>query len=204
MIIDPSLTGGRDPLWVAERALEGGATAIQLRDKERTKGDVLGLAQRLLLLCNEWEAALIINDHADLAMATGAHGAHMGQKDLPVKMARNVLRPWQIVGNSTALVDEAIVAFQENADYIAVGAMFKSSSKQDTRPAGPETLREIREIIPKDGPPLIAIGGITIKNVGIVRNSGADGICVISEVAMASDPARAARALLRAFRAQKR
>lgn len=190
-------------MWVAERALEGGATAIQLRDKERTKGDVLGLAQRLLLLCNEWEAALIINDHADLAMATGAHGAHMGQKDLPVKMARNVLRPWQIVGNSTALVDEAIVAFQENADYIAVGAMFKSSSKQDTRPAGPETLREIREIIPKDGPPLIAIGGITIKNVGIVRNSGADGICVISEVAMASDPARAARALLRAFRAQK-
>ena len=94
-------------------------------------------------------------------------------------------------------------SYQENADNIAVGAMFKSSSKQDTRPAGPETLREIREIVPQDGPPLIAIGGITLKNVAIVSNSGADGICVISEVAMATDPARAAKELLGAFRAKK-
>jgi thiamine-phosphate pyrophosphorylase len=199
VLIDPQQTGGRDPLWVARQALEGGATALQLRDKLRDKGDSLPLAQRLVQLCRDYDATCIINDHADLAVASGAHGVHVGQHDLPVALAKAVLKPWQIVGSSNALLEEAIASFQDGADYIAVGAMFSSTSKDNTRPAGPETLRKVREVIPAGGPPLIAIGGIDKENVWEVAKAGADGIAVISAVTLAEDPARAAEDLLRAF-----
>ena len=203
VIIDPQLTGGRDPLWVARQALEGGATTLQLRDKMRDKGDSLLLAQRLVRLCRDYDATSLMNDHADLAVAVAAGGVHVGQHDLPVPLAKAVLKPWQIAGTSNALVDEAIASYQDGADYIAVGAMFPSQSKSDTRPAGPETLRRVREAVPSDGPPLIAIGGIDKENVWEVAKAGADGICVISAVTLAEDPAQAARALLDAFRSAK-
>ena len=208
VIIDPQLTANRDPLWVAEQALEGGATALQLRDKVGLKGETLPLAQRMVRLCRDHDAVCIINDHADLAVAAGAHGVHVGQRDLPVAMARAVLKPWQLVGSSNALEEEAVASYEAGADYIAVGAMFPSGSKSDTRPAGLETMRQVRQaLFPKGEPstepglPLVAIGGITRENVGEVAKAGADGICVISAVTMAEDPLGAARELLAAFRA---
>jgi thiamine-phosphate pyrophosphorylase len=203
VIIDPELTNGRDLLQVARQALEGGATAIQFRDKHRDKGDALPTAQRLLKICRDYDAVLIINDHADLAVACAAGGVHVGQHDLPIPMARAVLKPWQLVGSSNALEDEAIASYQDRADYIAVGAMFSTSSKVNTRPAGLATLKAVREIIPADGPPLIAIGGIDKLNVAEVAKAGADGIAVIGAVAMAEDPARAASELLNAFLSAK-
>ncbi len=200
VIIDPEVTGGRDPLWVAEQALHGGASALQLRDKARDKGDSLPLARRLVVLCNEHGAVSIVNDHADLAVAADAHGVHLGQHDLPVGLARDVLRPWQFAGSSNALVEEAVASYQNGADYVAVGAMFDTSSKRNTRLAGPQTLGRVRERIPTDGPPLVAIGGITRQNVAQVAKAGADGVCVISAVTLADDPANAAKELLEAFR----
>ena len=200
VLIDPERIGGRDIMTVARQALEGGATALQLRDKLRDKGESLPLAQRLVQLCRDYDAVCIINDHADLAVAVESHGVHVGQHDLPLALARRVLRPWQIVGTSNALVEEVVNSYEDGADYIAVGDMFGTTSKSNTRPAGPETLREVRKAIPPDGPPLVAIGGIHSGNVWEIAQAGADGIAVMSAVTQAEDPGASAADLLRAFR----
>lgn len=199
VIVDPSLTLDRDPVWITQEAVAGGATAVQLRVKETDKGRWLPLAGTLRGVCNDGGAALIINDHPDVAVAVGADGVHLGQNDMPVAAARATLRPWQIAGTSNALATEADVSVQAGADYVAVGRMFPTGSKADTRPAGPETLRAVRDAMPFDGPPLLAIGGITPENVGEVARAGADGICVIAAVTQADDPRAAAARLLEAF-----
>ena len=200
VIVDPDLTNDRDPVWVAQQALEGGATAVQLRVKGRDKGDWAELARQLSEECEAQGAVLVVNDHPDVAVAAGAHGVHLGQHDLPLASARRSLRPWHVAGTSSALVTEAQASVEQGADYIAVGRMFHTGSKADTRPAGPETLREVRGLIPPAGPPLVAIGGITTENVGEVAAAGADGICVIATVTQADDPREAAELLLSAFR----
>ena len=200
VIVDPDLTNGRDPAWVAEQAMLGGATAIQLRVKGRDKGEWTPLAGQLVQLCEEQGAALIVNDHPDVAAAVGAHGVHLGQHDMALTLARRALRPWQIAGTSNALADEAAASYELGADYVAVGRMFPTGSKSDTRPAGPETLHKVRELVPASGPPLVAIGGITPENVAEVAVAGADGVCVISAVTQAGEPREAAERLLSAFR----
>ena len=202
-LIDPALTNGRDPVEVAAAAIEGGASAIQLRDKSPAKGAGLALAWRLAEACRERGAAFIVNDHADVAAAAGADGLHVGQRDLPIADARRAMRPWQFAGRSNALTEEAQASLDEGADYIAVGRMFETASKQDTRPAGVETLRRVREIVPADGPPIVAIGGITAANAGEVARAGADSVAVIGEVAQAPDPKAAAARLLDAFMSAK-
>ena len=201
VIVDPSLTLDRDPVWITQEAVAGGATAIQLRVKETDKGRWLPLAEALRGVCSDGGAALIINDHPDVAVAVGADGVHLGQNDIPVAAARASLRPWQIAGTSNALTTEAGVSVQAGADYVAVGRMFPTGSKADTRPAGPETLCAVRDAMPPDGPPLLAIGGITPENVGEVARAGADGICVIAAVTQSGDPRAAAARLLEAFQA---
>ena len=204
VIIDPTLTNNRDPAWVAECALKGGASALQFRDKASDKGDSLPLVQRLVALCRDHNAVCVVNDHADLAVAAGADGVHLGQHDLPLTVAREMLHPWQFIGSSNALAGEAISSYQAGAEYIAIGSMFNTSSKLNTRWAGPDTLRQIHGFLPVERPPLVAIGGITRQNVALVAQAGADGICVISTVTAAEDPEAAARELLEAFReAQK-
>lgn len=200
VIVDPALTNGRDVAAVAEQALDGGATSLQLRVKDTDKGDWLPLARRIAALCDARGALLFINDHPDMAVASGAHGVHLGQHDMPLAAVRGVLRPWQLAGTSNALVDEAQASLDGGADYIAVGRMFPTGSKSNTRPAGPETLAKVRALVPADGPPVLAIGGITPENVGEVAKAGADGICVIAAVTSAPDPRAAAERLLTAFR----
>ena len=194
VILDPQLTAGRDVVNIAQAALRGGASAIQLRDKTHDKGDQLPVARKLQALCQSHDAAFIVNDHADLAVACGAHGLHLGQHDLPVAKARRILNPWQFLGTSSALLQEADQAAARAVDYIAVGAMYPTQSKNSTRPAGIQTLRRVRERIAAI--PLVAIGGITLDNVDPVLQAGADGICVIGAVCQAQDPEKAARSLV--------
>ena len=194
VIIDPEATLDRDPAEVATAALRGGATAIQYRDKLNHTGDQLPMARRLTELCQDHDAVLIVNDHADLAVASGAHGLHLGQHDLPVAPARSILHPWQFIGTSNALLAEAEAAIAQGVDYIAVGAMYATGSKSNTRPAGIKTLSMVRERI--TGTPIVAIGGITLDNVDAVLRAGADGICVIGAVCHADDPEQAARLLV--------
>ncbi|MCH8161503.1 MAG: thiamine phosphate synthase [Chloroflexi bacterium] len=195
VIIDPDACRGRDVLDVAERALEGGASMLQWRDKRREKGAQLSEARALRELCAEHGALLIVNDHADLALAAGADGVHVGQGDLPVEEVRRIVPAGFIVGASTNNVHEALAAEAAGASYIAIGSIYPTSSKEPerTRAASPERLSEVKAAV---GVPVIAIGGIDASNIEEVVRAGADAVAVISAVCGADDPQAAARELV--------
>ncbi len=196
VIIDPLVTADRPPEYIAEQALEGGATILQLRDKTRDKGVSIGLARRLNELCREKDALHIINDHADLAAAIDAHGVHVGQDDLPVAAARAVLAPHQIVGRSNHHAPEAVNSRAQGADYIAVGAMYPTGSKDQPIVEGPPLVSAVKDAVDV---PVVAIGGITAERVPEVVKRGADAICVISAVGLADNPRDAASRLVEAI-----
>ena len=201
VIIDPEVTGGRDPMEIARAAINGGARMLQLRDKLRDKGEQLPLATALRDLCAANDALLIINDHADLAAAVGPDhvGLHVGQTDLPVAEARKILAPGQVLGRSNRDPDLIMESQQMGADHVAFGAMYTTTTKPMIRnPQGPERLKQARAAAQV---PLVAIGGITAANVGPVVEAGADAICVTAAVGSAPDPEAAAAALTDAIRA---
>ena len=191
VIVDPEFS----PVGVvnaAEAALKGGARMLQWRDKSREKGLQLPECREIARLCEQYDSLLIVNDHADLAIAAGAHGLHVGQRDLPIGDARSIMPPHMVIGTSNATLKEAIESQRLGADYIAVGRMFPTTTKTNTRPAGLDTLKRVREIAEV---PLVAIGGITEGNVETVIEAGADLIAVISAVTGVPDPVGAARKL---------
>ena len=196
VIIDPLVTGDRPPEYIAEEALKGGAAILQLRDKTRDKGLSVGLAQRLNELCREKDALLIINDHADLAAAAHAHGVHVGQEDLPVASARKVLKAHQLVGRSNHNLEEAHESHSQGADYVAVGAMYPTGSKNQPIVGGPTLVTAVKNAVDV---PVVAIGGINAERAPEVVRAGADAICVISAVGLAPNPRDAARRLVEAI-----
>ena len=196
VIIDPEVTASRDPLEVARGTLHGGAKMLQLRDKLREKGQTIRLARALKELCAEYDALLIVNDHADLAAVVGADGLHVGQGDLPVAEARRILDPRQIIGRSNHLSEEARESQAQGADHVALGAIYPTSTKMSIsgRAAiGPEAIRRVKEVV---SVPVVAIGGINEENVDPVVRAGADAICVTSAVGLAPDPEGASRRLV--------
>lgn len=198
VIIDPEVTGGREPLTIAQAAIRGGAKILQLRDKLRDKGEILPLARDLQELCQANAALLILNDHADLAAAVGSGGVHIGQTDLPVAQARQVLAPEQVIGRSNREIDLLIESQEMGADHVAFGAIYPTTTKPGGRgPQGPERLREARAVTQV---PLVAIGGITADNVGPVIDAGADAVCVTAAVGLAPEPEAAASRLVEAIR----
>jgi thiamine-phosphate pyrophosphorylase len=194
VIVDPEQTRGRDPVEVARQALEGGASMIQWRDKSRDKGEQLPQLRAVRDLCLRRGALLIVNDHADLALAAGAHGVHLGQKDLPPAAVRAFVPLDFIVGVSTNDVEEACRAQADGASYVAVGALFPTASKAVTRPASPQRLREVKQAV---SVPVVGIGGINEGNIDLVLAAGADAVAVISAV-IAADNVREAAARLAA------
>lgn len=192
VIVDPEQTTGRPVQEVAAAALDGGAVALQLRDKKSDKGAMLRTASALATLCAAKHALFFANDHADIARLSHADGLHVGQTDLPVAAARQVLAPDQLVGTSNALFEEALTSESGTADYVAVGRIYDTASKSNTRPAGLETLRRVKRAV---GVPVVAIGGINESNVVPVVQAGADAVCVVSAVCGARDPKAAAARL---------
>lgn len=173
---------------------------LQWRDKRRDRGDQLADAAAIAELCRSHGGLLIVNDSADLAIAAGAGGVHLGQHDLPIHAVRPIVGDAMIIGVSTNNGDEARAAEAAGADYVAVGAIFATSSKDVTRPASLERLREIKDAVRV---PVVAIGGINASNIASVIDAGADAAAVISAVCGADDPERAARALADAFRHER-
>ncbi|MBT3943643.1 MAG: thiamine phosphate synthase [Chloroflexi bacterium] len=194
VIVDPEHTDGRTPEDITRAALSGGATVIQLRDKISDKGPMLETATRITELCNEAGALHFMNDHADIAVLSGAHGLHVGQTDLPVSAARRVLGDDQMIGTSNHAMQEALVSISDAVDYVAVGAIYGTATKEVTVSAGLETLGEIRARIDS---PIAAIGGINASNIRPVIEAGAEMACVITAVCMAPDPEAASRELVR-------
>lgn len=196
VIIDPTAIGGRDELALARETLAGGARLIQLRDKAREKGLQLPVAEALAALCREAGALFVVNDHVDLALAAGAGGVHVGQKDLPVSVVRRLVPAGMIIGCSTNNPEEARRAQAAGADYVSVGRLFPTGSKVDTRPATLDTLRAVRAAV---SIPVCAIGGINESNIDDVIAVGADMAAVIAAVVAAPDVREAARRLAARF-----
>jgi thiamine-phosphate pyrophosphorylase len=199
-IIDPAACRGRSPVELTREVLAGGASLVQWRDKLRDKGDQLAELRQVHALCRDHGAALIVNDHADLALVLGGDGVHVGQGDLPAAETRRILPPDFVLGVSTNNPDEAAAAERAGADYIAVGDLFGTSSKGGTRAASPARLAEVRAVVTV---PVFGIGGINLGNVAAVIRAGADGVAVISAVCAADDPRAAAAALVQAIEAAR-
>lgn len=195
VIVDPEATKGRGVVEIASAALRGGASVIQLRDKTRDKGEVLAVARTIRDLCERRNALFIVNDDADIAFLSEAHGLHVGQTDLPVGEARRVLSPEQIVGRSNNGVAEALESQGQGADYLAVGAIYATSTmgKSGRAALGTEMIRSVKQAV---SAPVVAIGGIDAANIAEVARAGADCICVVSAVTYAADVERAAAELV--------
>jgi len=201
VITDPGLAPGRDHVAIAAAALAGGADMIQLRDKTGSLRDLLPQARSIRALCRSRGALFIVNDRVDLALATDADGAHVGQEDLPAASARRLLGPRRLLGVSTHSLAQAEAARQAGADYIGFGPMFATGTK-DTgyEPRGLNALRGIRRAVSL---PILAIGGITLENVTLVIEAGAAAPAVISAVVAAADISAAAAAFRQRVAAAK-
>ena len=196
VIVDPEHCGGRDIFEVAQSTASAGAAVIQLRHKTAPRSVIVEEARKIAEICRENSTLFIVNDYPDIAAEVGADGVHVGQGDLSIAECRKILAPNQIVGKSNALLQEAAQSMHEGADYIAVGSIFTTNTKSDTRPAGLSTLRAVA----KQGiEPIVAIGGIKAENIATVAQSGAHCACVATAVTLAPDPAEATRELSRLF-----
>ena len=198
VIVDPEATRGRQVSEVARQSLEGGATVVQLRDKLNDKGDILKSALELKALCDGYGALFVMNDHADLARASDAHVLHVGQTDLPVQSARDILAPRQLIGNSNNGLPEALMSTQQPVDYLAVGAIYATTTmgKSGRSALGPEEITRVKDAVPQ---PIVAIGGINRTNITDVVRAGADSVCVVSAVTFADDPQSATRELVQLY-----
>lgn len=185
-ILVPSRVGSGKIEEVCKFALElavGGATIVQLRDKQTSSREILRVARELRRILPN-EVRLIINDRSDLAVAAGADGVHLGQDDLPPEAARKIIGPSRVLGVSTHNPQQVEFAHQTSADYIAIGPVFATISKDNPDPLiGLEGVRHARSLTDK---PLVAIGGITLQNCRSVIEAGADCVAVIG--AILSDP----------------
>ncbi len=196
VIIDTRALQGREPVEIARQVIQGGAKVIQLRDKLMDKKTLLDLAKQLKAICTQENVLFIMNDYLDLALAVGADGLHLGQQDLPFNIARKLMPIDMLLGCSVTTVAQAIAAKFEGADYIAVGSIYPTSSKENITLVGLERLREVRQAILL---PLVGIGGITKDNTSELIRAGADSVCVISAVLGADSPVEAARQITDKF-----
>jgi len=182
----------------AARLIEGGATFIQLREKRLSPREFYREAEEALRVARERGAKLIINDRADIALALGADGVHLGQEDMPPEAARALLGEGALIGFSTHSVVQAVAAARLPVDYIAVGPVFATGSKENPDPVlGLEGLRRVREAVGVSVK-LVAIGGITRESAPSVLDAGADSVAVISALLTREDPDEITR-LTRAF-----
>jgi thiamine-phosphate pyrophosphorylase len=179
VILDRQFLVGRNELEVAGQIIEGGARIIQLRDKQSKKRELLPVAQKLRELCSQADVLFIINDCLDLAMAVDADGVHVGQEDLPLPVIRRELPIDKIVGCSVTTLPQATKARAEGIDYIAVGSIFPTATKDGATVVGVNMLKELKRTV---STPLVAIGGINQNNIGEVVSAGAYAVAVISAV----------------------
>jgi thiamine-phosphate diphosphorylase len=193
VILDREAARGRDVRWLLEAVLAGGCRMVQLREKRMPLADLYPIARALAERCRQVGALFIVNDRADLALAVGAGGLHVGQEDLPAAAARRLLPPDVILGVSTHGLGQARQALADTADYIAVGSIFPTGTKAEFQLVGPDLVRTLRHEIPV---PLVGIGGITVDNAEEVIGAGADAVAVISAVCAAPDPEVATRRLM--------
>lgn len=201
LVTDRLLSRGRPFLEIVEAAVKAGVSVVQLREKELSTRDFYneGLAVKRLLKGHD--VAFIINDRVDVAMALDADGAHLGQTDMPVEVARDLMGPGKIIGLSVETMEHVSDEAVKYADYLGVSPIFVTSTKPELEKAwGLEGLKRVRSATDM---PLVAIGSINANNADAVIEAGADNVAVVSAITSADDPNAAAREIVEKVQAAK-
>jgi thiamine-phosphate pyrophosphorylase len=186
------LSGGRSNLEVLQAAIRGGAKIIQLREKEYQKRDLYHLALKFREMTAKAEVLLIINDHVDIALGVEADGVHLGQDDLPLPVARH-LAPELLIGASTHSLEQALQAEKDGADYINIGPIFSTQTKEGVGDSlGPKAITEIG---PQLKVPFTVMGGINEANIDEVLAAGARRVAMVTAITRATDIAQKVRSL---------
>ena len=191
-VTDRHWLNGRTLAEDVEKSLKGGATFLQIREKNLGYEDFLADAKSLKPLAEKYGIPYVVNDNVDIALAIDADGIHVGQEDMEAGLVREKIGPDKILGVSAETVEQAVLAQERGADYLGVGAVFPTGSKDDAKEVSFETLKAICEAVTI---PVVAIGGITYDNVTELTGSGIDGIAVISALYAQEDIEKATKAL---------
>ncbi|WP_342236347.1 thiamine phosphate synthase [Inquilinus sp. OTU3971] len=193
LVTDTRLSGPRGVAAVAAAAAQGGVTMVQLRDPDATTRGLIAAAGALQAVLAPHGVPLVINDRVDVALAVGADGVHLGDRDMPAATARRLLGPGRIVGVTVHDAAEARAVDTGVADYAGIGPVFATTTKAEARPAiGVEGFRALRRLLPL---PAVGIGGLDAARTAEVIAAGADGVAVVSAICAAPDPEAAARAI---------
>jgi len=191
LITDRGILGGRDLFKAVEEAIIGGASLIQLREKDISSRDFYDIAAKMKELLNAYNIPLIINDRLDIALAVGADGLHIGQEDIPLDIARGIMGPDKIIGYSVSNLEQALYGEKNGADYLGAGPAYATGSKADAgSPIGLHNLQRIQESV---SIPVVAIGGVGLANILEVRQTGVAGVSVISAILGSQDIREAAK-----------
>lgn len=191
LVTDQQALRGRTLTDVLMQAVQGGVTFVQLREKTASTRDFVVLACILNSLLKPYGVPLVINDRIDVALACGAQGVHLGQSDMPVAQARQLLPPEVFIGLSVESLDDVRRAGQEPVDYLGVSPVFATPTKTDTAP--PWGLAGLRQVRAMTDLPLVAIGGIHLHNARAVLHAGAHGLALVTALCSADDPRAAAQ-----------
>lgn len=195
-VTDRHWLDGRTLKEVVLESLEGGVTMLQLREKHLDEAHFLAEAKELQALCRSWHVPFLINDNVEIALAMDADGVHVGQSDMAAGDVRKKLGEDKIIGVSAQTVEQALLAEKAGADYLGVGAVFPTSSKDDANEVTYETLKAICSAV---SIPVVAIGGITQENVHQLAGSGICGAAVISAIYAKPDIKKSAEELKKAI-----
>ena len=183
-VTDRAWTGRQTLYEQVEAALKGGATCVQLREKELNEEDFLQEATELSALCKQYGVPFFVNDNVEIAVQCHADGIHVGQEDMAAGEVRKRVGEDMIIGVSVHTVEEALEAVQNGADCLGVGAMFSTATKTDTSVLPMETLRDICAAVDI---PVVAIGGIGKTNIMELKGTGVDGVALVSAIFAAED-----------------
>lgn len=191
-ITDSSNYAEQEFLNRIERALQGGVTLMQLREKDRSTREYIELAQKVHNITQKYNVPLIIDDRVDIALAVDAEGVHVGQSDMPVNIARKLMGEDKIVGATTKTIEQAKEAYEQGADYLGVGAIYPTTTKVKTVLTSTDTLNDICNAV---SIPVNAIGGLNKDNIDVLEGICIAGICVVSAIMKADDPKKATEEL---------
>lgn len=196
LVTDSALCPREELPSVVEQAIAGGVTMVQLREKDCSSRVFYETALRVQEVTRCYNVPLMINDRLDIALAVDADGLHIGQSDLPAAVARRILGDGKLLGVSAGTVEEARRAVADGADYLGVGAIFPTDTKEDADAVGIEGLKQIRAAVDV---PIVGIGGLKENNLTLMKGAGMDGIAVVSAIVGQKDPRGAAQQLCRAL-----
>ena len=197
LVTDEKACKGKDFYESVEASIRGGAKIVQLREKNMDTRDFFKRALKLKEICHKHGVDFVINDRLDIAIAVDADGVHLGQSDMPIQKAKEILGHKKIIGISAKNMEEALEAQKYGADYIGVGAIFATDTKKDSGLIDLETLKDMTNQI---NIPVLAIGGIGLGKLGYLKDTGIDGICVIFDILGSDDPEKRTRKLLEEYR----